>query len=377
VPVVLSKTKTKGKNVVTQAAGVTTIAKNANTVLDSWKLYFPDSILEKIVECTNRYIAKMRPRYSRARDAADTDVVEIKAVLGLLYLAGVQRSSHINLRDLWMQDGTGVEYFRLTMGLNRFQFILRALRFDNVNDREFRKQFDKLAPIREIFDVFVYRCNTNYNVSELLTIDEMLESFRGSCAFRQYIPNKPAKYGLKILAMVDARFFYTHNLKVYVGNQPDGPFKVDNSAAAVVKKLIQPISGTGRNVTCDNWFTSIPLALELLQKHNLTLVGTLRKNKREIPEFFSAKIKEQRINTSMFGFTKNMTLASYKPKQNKIVLLLSTMHSADEIDQETGDACKPAMLTFYNSTKGGVDVVGNYSVSRKSSRCLLQYFFRC
>ncbi|XP_031338368.1 piggyBac transposable element-derived protein 4-like [Photinus pyralis] len=256
------------------------------------------------------------------------------------------------------------------------KFILRALRFDNVNDREFRKQFDKLAPIREIFDDFVYRCKTNYNVSELVTIDEMLESFRGRCAFRQYIPNKPAKYGLKILAMVDARSFYTHNLEVYVGNRPDGPFKVDNSAAVVVKRLIQPISGTGRNVTCDNWFTSIPLALELLQKHNLTLVGTLRKNKREIPEFFSAKIKERRINTSMFGFTKDMTLVSYKPKQNKIVLLLSTMHYADEIDQETGDACKPAMITFYNSTKGGVDELkGNYSVSRKSSRWPLTIFF--
>ena len=43
--------------------------------------------------------------------------------------------------------------------------------------------------------------------------------------------------------------------------------------------------GTGRGVTADNFFTSCELATFLLSK-NITVVGTLRKNKPEIPALF-------------------------------------------------------------------------------------------
>lgn len=379
-PIEQRSTKTKSRNIVTQAAGVVGLAKSARTVLDAWKLFFPDYVIAEIVECTNEYIRKLRENYSRERDAADTDICEIRAVIGLLYLAGTLHSSHQNLLDLWEQDGTGVEFFRLVMGINRFKFLLRAIRFDNVNNRDARTETDRLAKIRHVMDGFVERCKQHYSVSEFVTIDEMLESFRGRCAFRQYMPNKPAKYGLKIMALVDAQSYYTYNMEVYVGKQPDGPYKVDNGPTSVVQRLIQPISGTGRNVTCDNWFTSIPLAIDLLTNHKLTMVGTLRKNKGEIPPLFIAKMKERKINSSIFGFTKDMTLVSYKPKPNKIVLLLSTMHHKDEIDpSETNKSWKPSIITFYNHTKGGVDVVdelkSNYSVSRTSHRWPLTLFF--
>jgi len=50
-----------------------------------------------------------------------------------------------------------------------------------------------------------------------------------------YIPNKPAKYGIKIIAVCDA--INTSNLEIYAGVQPGGPFKLDNSASSVVKRL--------------------------------------------------------------------------------------------------------------------------------------------
>lgn len=44
----------------------------------------------------------------------------------------------------------------------------------------------------------------------------------------------------------------------------------------------------------------------------------------------------------------------------------------DSIDPDTGDKYKPEVITFYNSTKGGVDVVDQmkteYNVTRKSNR---------
>lgn len=55
------------------------------------------------------------------------------------------------------------------------------------------------------------------------------------------MPNKSNYYGIKIEALVDSRTFYTSNIEVYVGTQPDGPFKCDNLPWSIVKRLIGPI----------------------------------------------------------------------------------------------------------------------------------------
>lgn len=80
-----------------------------------------------------------------------------------------------------------------------------------------------------------------------------------------------------------------------------------------VIKLAKPIERTRRNVTADNWFSSVELANELL-KRDLTFVGTLKQNKTEItPEFKPKKSRE--VNTSLYGFTDDLTQLSYVPKQ--------------------------------------------------------------
>lgn len=122
-------------------------------------------------------------------------------------------------------------------------------------------------------------------------MDEKLQSFRGRCSFRQYTPNKPAKYGIKMFALVDSINYYTANLEVYTGVQPDGPFRLNTSAISVTKRLILPILKTGRNVTMDNWFTSVPLAEDML-KNKLTIIGTIKK----IKEKYRLYLYIQKIN---------------------------------------------------------------------------------
>jgi len=373
--------RTRAHNTLNIRPGPIGYAKQVKTPYESWSLFFPDTVIMEIVKCTNINISRIRPNYNRPRAALDTNIEEMKAVFGLLYMAGVMKSSHQNLSDLWARDGTGVDFFRSTMCLTRFQFILRALRFDDITTRNERRSVDKLAPIRNIFNGFVQKCQENYVVGEYTTIDEILESFRGRCNFRQYIRNKPAKYGIKIFALCDARKFYTLNMEVYAGKQPDGPYQIDNNPHKVVERLVIPITKSGRNVTMDNWFISIPLVQTLLQNHRLTVVGTIRKNKREIPPIF-VQTKIRPVNSSLFGYGKTFidtTLLSYVPKKNKVVTLVSTMHHSDDIDDSSGEAMKPEILTFYNHTKGGVDTVdelkGSYSVSRTSCRWPLTIFY--
>jgi hypothetical protein len=40
---------------------------------------------------------------------------------------------------------------------------------------------DKLAPIRQFFELFVTKFKSHYSVEELVITDEQLEKFRGNC----------------------------------------------------------------------------------------------------------------------------------------------------------------------------------------------------
>lgn len=66
-------------------------------------------------------------------------------------------------------------------------------------------------------------------------------------------------------------------------------------------------------------------------------------------------------------------------KKNKNVILVSSMHESDDIDAESGDRRKPEVITFYNMTKGGVDVVdkmkSEYTVARIGNRWPLALFY--
>lgn len=82
------------------------------------------------------------------------------------------------------------------MSEKRFRFLVRCIRFDDINNRNERRE---LAPIREVFEYFIANFQNNFIASEYLTVDEQLLAFRGRCSFKQYIPSKPAKYRLKCM----------------------------------------------------------------------------------------------------------------------------------------------------------------------------------
>ncbi|CAF0969866.1 unnamed protein product [Rotaria sordida] len=106
-----------------------------------------------------------------------------------------------------------------------------------------------------------------------VTIDEQLLGFRGKCPFRQFIPKKPDKYGLKFWLCVDVESYYVFNAFLYIGRQSDQK-RQQHVGANVVLELLKPLYGSNGNVTIDNLFTSVSLAKEL-QKKNFTLIETL------------------------------------------------------------------------------------------------------
>ena len=333
----------------------------------AFRLVFTSEICHLVIAETNRRGNSVDGSWE------DLEIEEFDAFIGLLIMAGVCKARNESLDDLWSLN-YGHPIFRATMSLNRFKAILRFIRFDNFETRERRKKSDKLAPFREFWEMFVKRLPKLYNLGESVTIDEQLVGTRGRCSFKQYIPTKPNKYGIKIFWLADSFTSYPYLAEVYIGRQP-GADRSRGSGPAILRRLSQPLENTGRNITVDNFFTDFQTAKDLLAKR-VTLVGTVRKNKRDIPKDFQPH-RNRPVESSLFGFDGQLTIVSYVPKKNRAVILLSTMHH----DKSVGEKGKPELLLYYNQTKGGVDnmdhLVSLYSVRRKTWRWPLTMFFNC
>lgn len=86
------------------------------------------------------------------------------------------------------------------------------LRFDYTASQRQQKSDDKFTPICILFEKWAELLPDYMNPHEYITIDEQLIPFRGRCKFRQYMPMKPAKYGLKFWLCMCAETGYFYNI---------------------------------------------------------------------------------------------------------------------------------------------------------------------
>lgn len=158
-------------------------------------------------------------------------------------------------------------------------------------------------------------------------------------------------------------------MEVYVGRNRNAAPEV-NQGQRVVLSLTEGLNG--RNVTCDNFFSSHSLATEL-KKRQMTIVGTIRSNRVEIPPLLAkANMKKKPAQHSEFAFDLKLraTLVSYVPKKYKLVTLISTYHLNAAVDDS--DKKNSEIIKYYYSTKGAVDtldeMVGTYRCKRRVLR---------
>ncbi|KAF2888589.1 hypothetical protein ILUMI_17584, partial [Ignelater luminosus] len=130
------------------------------------------------------------------------------------------------------------------------------------------------------FELWLPTLQDSYIPYENLTVDEQQLTSRGRCPFKQFIPSKPEKYGIKIWAACDSQTSFVYNCQIYIGKT--GNQRERNQGKRVVLDMTKRLETSGRNVTTDNFSTSLDLAREM-EKKNLTLLGTIRKNKPELP----------------------------------------------------------------------------------------------
>ena len=221
-------------------------------------------------------------------------------------------------------------------------------------------------------------------MGDYVAIDECLYSMRNKISIKQFNPNKPAKYGLLFKELNEVRIPYIHRSEIYAGRPQiveDNPASeyYNPTVEGVTLRLVDQVAKyqdvQGRNITMDNLYTSMSLFEKLLDR-KVTAVGTMRSNRRGIPNEVKSTFQREDKTTLVFWESKKniFSLTSYvvktKSKGLKNILVLSTMPIilGNTIDDEKK---KPAIIKFYDFTKGGTDIVDQridkYTVSGKTN----------
>ncbi|KRY51705.1 PiggyBac transposable element-derived protein 4 [Trichinella britovi] len=160
-------------------------------------------------------------------------------------------------------------------------------------------------------------------------------------------------------------------MQIYTG-KPSSGTREKNQGMRVVLDMVKGLKG--HNVTCDNFFTSYSLGVEL--KKEFDFGWNCKKNKPELP-WELLQLQGRILNSSTFAFSEDCTIVSYLPKKNKNVMVLSTIHNDSQVCD--GKGSKPDIILHYNSPKGGVDnldkMTSTYSCQRMTARWPLVIFY--
>ena len=101
------------------------------------------------------------------------------------------------------------------MSYDRFMCIKQFVRFDNRHTRQQRLVNSKTAAVDDIWQMLQHNLAAAYTPHEAITFDEQLFPYRGRTRFTQYIPSKPAKYGLKVCWLCVSKWYYPVKGKRY------------------------------------------------------------------------------------------------------------------------------------------------------------------
>jgi len=175
------------------------------------------------------------------------------------------------------------------MPRDRFDKLSQYLHLNN-NEKVIPRgqpNHDKLFKVRPFLDAIVKSFHNEYRPNQNLSVDEAMVAFKGQLSMKQFVPLKPIKRGIKVWECADASNGYVCNLQVYTGKQ-DGGITEHGLGYRVVRELSQPFIGKYHHVFCDNFFTSIQLACDLLRDETY-LCGTIHNNRQGFPNGLSTQ----------------------------------------------------------------------------------------
>ena len=317
----------------------------------------------------------------------DTTTEEIKKFFGVITLMGLifkpRLSQYWSTDELLRTPAFGEAFSR-----DRFMNLLTCLHLNNNETGLHRgdEGFDPLHKIRPIYDVLSSRFRTIYTPKEHICIDEAMVPWKGRLTFKQFIPNKPNRFGVKLYMLCESDSAYLCDFDVYVGAdyEPDPNAEAselhEGHSYHVVLGLLRRANllNSGYTVYVDNYYTS-PTLCDQLTAEDTSCVGTVRKNRKQMPKSLDLKVGK---GNAIFRQRENMVAIKWEDKRE--VYMLSSKHRptmsiTNKVDRVGNPVVKPTCIMDYNKHMGGVDTndqLGNYySFSRRTLKWWVKLFF--
>ena len=227
---------------------------------------------------------------------------------------------------------------------------------------------DPLKKVRKFYDAVKAKCLELYQPLQQLSVDERMVKSKARTHFRQFIRNKPTKWGFKFWVLADSTGF-TSDCSLYCGKQRGRPISDNGLAFDVVTDILHTFDYQGYSVYFDNLYTS-PTLLHALKEKKFSATGTLRTNRRGIPSSVLAmKVALSRADvprgTGYYIRDSDDLYVCWR--DNNCVCIMSNEHPGHSEGMarraaktstgayQTADVPLPATVKYYNQFMGGVD----------------------
>ena len=306
-------------------------------------------MVEHITEQTNLYAVR-----DKNCQNFHVDEGEMRKFLGLLLISGYHSVPSEN--DYWStSEDLAVPIFPKTMSRDRFRSIKRYLHVaDNSNLVD-----SKVAKVLPLVEMLRKRCQANGTFHEYLSIDESMIPYHGHHSAKQFLKNKPVRFGYKMWMLCSADG-YPYNFEIYCGKEAKRALPLGTH---VVMNMLQPVATKDEHVVFfDNFFTSYDLLSELAHQ-NIRACGTIRENRTRKCPLASKKAMEKNGRGS-FDYRSDGTVLCTRWNDNSIVTVASNYYGnapLQKCERKVKKAGKtsvsqPYLISMYNRGMGGVDV---------------------
>jgi len=353
-----------------------------STPLQFFSLFFTDEFYTNIQKQTELFSVQKYPN-----KPIHVTIPELKRYVGICVYSSVIQVPKV--RDYWSTH-LGFAPIYNALSQKRFEAIRAVLHFNNNEDMLPRADpnYDRLFKLRPL----VSYLNNQFGkipYSRDLSLDEQMCSTKARNILKQYMPNKPHKWGYKLFVLCDYKG-YSYNLEVYTGQENYPKFNDIDICAGGNVVIPNVPNNKNHRLYFDNYYTSVPL-IEHLYDRGILGLGTVRRNRvpnNQLPDEKQIKKEKRGFIAERISSYKSTPLSITTWKDNKIVTLLSTYAGAepksmlkrfDRRIKTRVDVDCPFFVKEYNRFMGGVDLldglIGRYKIKLRSRKWYIRLWY--